>query len=242
LDNRDDICFLVMSIVYLIHSGLARNEMLDFFSSSYGVTLIQVAILNIVALVSPGPDFAIVVRNSLAHSRRAGLMTAAGITAGETVHISYILLGVGVVIAKTLWLLTTIKIAGCLYLTYLGIQLLRAKKEELNLDVLQEVQPAVNNFKAFQTGAATNILNPKAILFFISIFSVVVDSNTPLSILMLYGVVMLVSTFTWFSIVALFFSNAQIRNRFVAVKHWIDRITGGLLIAISIKLALTKEY
>ena len=62
--------------------------MLEIFESTYWATLLQISFLNIIALISPGPDFAIVVKNSLVHSRKAALLTGLGMTTGDLVHLS----------------------------------------------------------------------------------------------------------------------------------------------------------
>jgi len=214
---------------------------MHFFSASYGSALVQIAILNFVAVVSPGPDFAIVVRNSLVHSRKAGVMAVFGILAGETVHLTYILLGVRMIISKNLWILNTIKILGCLYLSYLGLKMLRAKKADFAFALSSKPVQPIKLTQAFQQGFFTNLLNPKAVLFFLGLFSVVVDLNTPFLILMLYGAVILCITFLWFMLVALLFSKEKLRCGFLNIRHWIERITGSLLIFISFKLALTQE-
>ena len=120
---------------------------IDIFNSPYWVTLVNLIILNFIALASPGPDFAIVVKNSLVHSKKAGMMTALGIATGETIHLSYILLGVGIIISKNIWILNSIKILGMLYLTYIGIKMLRAKKVDPKIEALLHKEDKVVNFE-----------------------------------------------------------------------------------------------
>ncbi|MDC0864614.1 LysE family transporter [Rickettsiaceae bacterium] len=218
--------------------------MLDFFHSTYGTTLIQVTILNMIGLVSLGPDFALVMRNSLVHDKRAGMMTSLGITCGEAVHICYISLGVGVIIENNSMLLASMKILGGIYLVYIGIQMVRSKQNPATLvnPSHQQSLNTVSDFKMFRVGFITNILNPKVILFFLGLFSVVINSNTPIGILLLYVFVILITTFGWFSFVTIFFSHRDIRDKFIKVKHLIDRVTGIFLILISVKLVLTVQF
>ncbi|WP_166800768.1 LysE family transporter, partial [Pseudomonas aeruginosa] len=68
--------------------------------------------ITVLAVISPGADFAMVSRNSLLYSRRAGLLTALGIGAGVTVHVGYSILGVGVLVRESLALFTALKLAG----------------------------------------------------------------------------------------------------------------------------------
>ncbi|WP_438884465.1 LysE family translocator, partial [Bacillus cereus group sp. BC22] len=82
--------------------------------------LIVVVTITLLAVISPGPDFAMVTRNSLMLSRRSGVLTALGIGLGVTVHVSYTLLGVGLLIRQSLWLFNAVKLVGAIYLIYLG--------------------------------------------------------------------------------------------------------------------------
>lgn len=215
--------------------------MLEIFESSYGSTLIQLFLINLFSVMSPGPDFAIVMRNSLVYNRRSGFITAVGTSMGETIHASYTILGVGILIAQNILLLTAVKIMGCAYLIYLGINMLRSQKSDIESYKNQYSTEAISDFKAFQNGLFTNILNPNAIIFFVSMFSVIVDANTPLHILLLYAMSIVMTSFLWYSLVAILFSNKIIRNMFFKAKHWIERFVGSFLIIMSIKLLLTKE-
>ncbi|SQI36749.1 Threonine efflux protein [Serratia plymuthica] len=87
--------------------------------------LLAVVTITLLAVISPGPDFAMVSRNSLLLSRRAGVLTACGIGAGVVIHVSYTLVGVGVLIQQSLWLFTLLKAIGAAYLIYLGVGMLR---------------------------------------------------------------------------------------------------------------------
>ena len=89
--------------------------------------LIAVITITLLAVISPGPDFAMVTRNSLMLSRRAGMLTALGIGLGVLVHVTYTLVGVGLLIQQSLWLFNAIKLVGAVYLIYLGVKMLRAK-------------------------------------------------------------------------------------------------------------------
>lgn len=193
--------------------------------------------LNLIALISPGPDFAMTVRNSITSGRRAGLATALGIASGEVVHLLYTICGFGLILSKMLWLLFCIKIAGAIYLTYIGYKALKTRKSTDEKIVAGSTSISVST--AWRMGFLTNLLNPKAILFFLSIFTVVVDPTTPMPILALIAVAMTLETFFWFAVVALCFSGVKIQSFFHNIRHWVDRVTGGILIALGVKLAFT---
>ena len=199
--------------------------------------LLAVVAITFFAVISPGPDFAMVSRNSLLLSRRTGVLTALGIAAGVCVHVSYTLLGVGLLIQQSLWLFNLIKLAGAAYLIFLGIKMLRAQPatgEEM------ASQPALSSLGALRTGFLTNVLNPKTTIFIVSLFMQVVQPQTPLAVQLGYGAFIVLAHALWFSAVALFFSGASVRSRLLAVRHWIDRIFGGLLVGFGMLLALTQ--
>ena len=89
--------------------------------------LLAVITITLLAVISPGPDFAMVTRNSLLLSRRAGVLTAVGIGLGVLVHVAYTLLGLGLLIQQSLWLFNAIKLLGAAYLVYLGLKMLRSQ-------------------------------------------------------------------------------------------------------------------
>lgn len=203
----------------------------------YMPSILTLSGLMLVSLISPGPDFAVVVRNSLIYSRKTALLTALGIALGVLVHVTYTLCGLGVLIRESVWLLTGIKYLGAGYLLYIGFKGLKAKKTTSSINETHHKQD-ISVFAAVGSGFLTNALNPKCILFFISLFSLVISSNTPPAILSLYGVIIFVETLAWFSFVAFCLSGKRTRERFNAVGHWIDRITGGILMGLGAKLFL----
>ncbi|HUX78289.1 MAG TPA: LysE family transporter [Alphaproteobacteria bacterium] len=204
----------------------------------YLPSIISLAGLNLVALISPGPDFAVVVRNSLIYSRKTALLTALGIALGIFVHVSYSLLGLGFIIKENAWLFVGIKYLGAGYLLYIGISGLRSKKKVLAITNAQLTHD-ISAFAAIGSGFLTNALNPKCILFFISLFSVIISPSTPTTIMFIYGFLIFVETLAWFSFVAFCLSGKRTREKFNAVSHWIERVTGGVLIALGAKLFLT---
>jgi RhtB (resistance to homoserine/threonine) family protein len=199
--------------------------------------LLAVFTITILAVISPGPDFAMVTRNSLMLSRRAGVLTALGIGLGVLIHVSYTLIGVGLLIQQSLWLFNAIKLVGAAYLVWLGIKMLRAKAE--NGPAKQTVAP-LSDIAALRTGFLTNALNPKTTVFIVSLFVQVVRPDTPLSVQLAYGAFISGAHMAWFSLVALCFSAGAVRARLLAVRHWIDRTFGGLLVIFGVLLAVAR--
>lgn len=206
---------------------------------------ITVAIVHAFAVMSPGPDFAMVARNSLLYTRRTGVLTALGISLGIAVHVAYSLLGIGLIISRSVLAFSIIKYFGAAYLIYIGCQSLRASKldsKSANNDTRTNTPThEMATLASIRTGFLTNLLNPKATLFFLALFTQVIDPNTPKHIQALYGIEMMLITFVWFMLLAMFFSNAIIRKRILRVQHLIERVTGSVFILLGIKVALTTH-
>lgn len=210
--------------------------MKDLFLA-YLPSILSVTAMQMIGLVSPGPDFAIVVRNSLIHSRSLALLTAFGIACGIMLHVTYILMGLGAFIAQTEWLLMMLKVLGAGYLSYLGIGGLRASATSKNISQ-KPIELKLTPFGALRSGFLTNALNPKAMLFILSLLSLNVSDQTPTAILGYYASMIFITTLVWFTIVAFCFSNERARLFFSQYRHWIDRITGGFLLLMALKLLL----
>jgi RhtB (resistance to homoserine/threonine) family protein len=209
--------------------------------SNYLGEFLALATIHFLAVVAPGPDFAVTIRQSVRFGRVVGLCTAIGIGAGISVHVLYTLLGVGALMHTTPWLLNVAKVVGGAYILYLGVSLLRSKPKtsiegsDANNDQLQrQTLP-----KAFMTGFLTNATNPKATLFFLAIFTTVISATTPLKVQALYGVWMCCVNALWFVIVALFFSSPRVRLLFMRMGHWFERTMGVILILFAGRLILS---
>lgn len=206
----------------------------------YWSEFLAVALIHLLAVASPGPDFAVVVRESVAHGRPAGLFTALGVGVGILVHVTYSLLGIGLLVSQSIMLFNALKWLAAAYLLYIGIKALRARPADPAAAELALVGAERSGRGAFVTGFITNGLNPKATLFFLSLFTVVIDPHTPLSIQAGYGLYLALATATWFCLVAWLFSQQRVRAGFARMGHWFDRLMGVVLVGIGVKLALSE--
>lgn len=203
----------------------------------YVAEFITIALVHLLAVASPGPDFAIIVRQSLVYGKATALWSSFGVGCGILIHVFYSLLGIGLVISQSVVAFSILKFMGALYLVYIGVKALRAKPLAGGLHLEPESQPALGCRRAIWVGFLTNGLNPKATLFFLSLFTVVINPKTPILIQSFYGIYMAVATGIWFCGVSLFFSHPRIRNTFQKLGHWLERLTGFVLIGLGIKLA-----
>lgn len=205
------------------------------------ITLIgTVALVHFLALLSPGPDFIMACRNAITYSRRIGIWTAVGFGLGIAVHVTYSLAGLAIVIAQSILLFNAIKYLGAAYLIYIGIKSLRSKSS--NIVITKDVErDSISKVQAVKIGFLTNVLNPKATLFILSLFTFVIDPNTPFSVMMIVGMLLVITTIVWFSLVSIFFSQKRIRCVFQRFQNGINKTLGGILIALGIKVALTEK-
>ncbi|MDB6115278.1 MAG: rhtC [Lacunisphaera sp.] len=207
--------------------------------TSYLPEFLSIAVAHALAMASPGPDFAIVLKQSLAHGRRPAVWTAIGIGSGLSVHITYCLLGLGVVLKNSATALLIFKYLGAAYLAYIGVQALRAKPRTGELEVTARADaPAAR--AAWTTGFLVNLLNPKAALSLLALFVLRVSPQTPKLIQVGYGVWMTVVTMAWFSFVAVVFTQPEVRRKFLRSGHWIDRALGVVLLGFALSLVLAS--
>ena len=208
----------------------------------YWAEFLTVALIHLLAVASPGPDFAVVVRESVAHGRRAGTYTAMGVGTAIFLHVGYSLLGIGLIVSQSIVLFNALKWAAAAYLLYVGFKALRAKPASAS-DAPVNVAAGERTARgAFTSGFITNGLNPKATLFFLSLFTVVINPHTPLWVQAGYGVYLAVATGIWFCLVARLFSQERVRAGFARMGHWFDRAMGGVLVALGLKLAFTEVH
>jgi len=201
-------------------------------------------VVCVLAVISPGPDFALILRQALVQGRRAALLSAAGIGVAMIVHVSYTILGLGLIIAQSLLLFNIIKWAGIAYLLYLGIGALISKDTDAPLPAASpnaQAQDSQNLLKSFLLGFAINLLNPKAVIFFLSIFSSLVAATTPLEIKFTYGLIMASITALWFVLVSLFMTTAPIRRLFMRLTKWISRLSGLVFIGFGLHLIFQQH-
>lgn len=224
---------------------------------------LTVTIIGLLVIISPGPDFAVVTNVSLIQGRIPGILASIGVAIANLCHVAANLLGIGVIISQSLLAFTILKILGAGYLLYIGYKGLRARPWVLpvasvpvsNVTVplsaasevsseSQSVSQLVSNptikQRGFSAGFLTSLLNPKACLFYLSFFSVILSANTPLIFQIGYGVWLSVLACIWFILVALFFTNPYIGSKLKKGKHWIERITGGALILLGLRLLGAK--
>jgi RhtB (resistance to homoserine/threonine) family protein len=200
--------------------------------------LLLITSIHLLAAASPGPDFILVSQQTLSNGKKSGFMCSIGIALGLSVHIIYSALGLAAVIANSTSALWAIKVIGGCYLLYLGWQGIRAKPSA-STSCAQQVTKH-SSIKNIGKGFLCNALNPKAPIYFVALFTVVLSPALPTAHLIIYGVWMMVLQLLWFSVVVLLLSRKSINDRFQRLGHWINRILGGAMILMGLKVLTTK--
>jgi RhtB (resistance to homoserine/threonine) family protein len=209
-------------------------------TAEYASQFLTIIVVHLLAVASPGPDFAIVVKQSVSHGKATALWTSLGVGTGIFLHVLYSLLGIGVIISQSVTAFTVMKCIGAAYLIYIGWKALRTKPASAQV-FTGEKKKTPTSGRAFWTGFLTNGLNPKATLFFLSLFTVVISPDTPLAVQAFYGIYMAFATALWFSGISLLFGSSKVRLLFGRVGHWFERLMGGALLLLGLKLVVTSQ-
>ena len=200
--------------------------MLEFFT---------IVLLHLFAVASPGPDFLLVTRQSLRFGRTVAIWASAGIATGIIFHSFIAITGVSLLISSNPDFFNWLKMIAAVYIAYLGCLSLFAKPTPLNNENRKHNE---NYLGSYVLGLITNMLNPKAILFFITLFTVVVNESTTTILLVFYGLYMSISTFIWFTGISYIFSNQVLTKKYENFIPVFEKVIGIILIIIAIQLFL----
>lgn len=212
--------------------------------SPYLLELATLMAVFSVVIVVPGADLALVMRQSITHGRRAAIMTSFGLGASLLFHVGYTILGLGLIVSQSIVAFNIVKWCGAAYLFYLGYRSIKDANQPIAPDAVLASHTAkpISNAKAFAMGFVTNALNPKAVVFFLSLFSSLISLQTPIAVKAGYGLVMAASLVLWFVGVLLFFTIPAIRDGFLRAGRWIMRVTGFVFIGLGLKLATERMH
>ena len=198
---------------------------------------ITIALVHLVAVASPGPDFAIIVRYSVNHGRRIAMYASVGVGLGILLHVAYSLVGLSVVIKTTPWLYNTICYLSAAYLLYLAVGALRSKPGNSSANISTDSKvTSVTPKKALINGFLTNGLNPKATLFFLSLFTAFINVDTPTAVKAFYGIYLAVATGLWFCMLSYLLSTSGVVKLIGDKGYWLDRFMGVVLVGLAVRL------
>lgn len=217
--------------------------------------------MNLLNLLTPGANFTITMRNSIALSRKTGLFTALGVICGSSIHKIPTILGLGFLQTQSVWIYEIVRYIGCAFLLYLGIKTIWVslsdtfRKGIIGSGKIKHLSPKQQNSvteyndlsttykridvepkKAFYIGFFTDVLNPQATFCFLAIVGATVAIDTPIHVRAFYSVALICTSMFWYFSVALFFSQPFFVNKCYEVRPYLERIAGIFLITLSYRL------
>ena len=195
--------------------------------------------IHLLAVMSPGPDFVMVLKNALQYNRKTAVYTALGIGLGIGIHIIYSVAGIAYLLQQNQTVFQLVKYAGMAYIIYIGIKTFMSKQIKIKLQN-QQNNKQISYFEAIKTGFITNVLNPKASLFFLSLFSLLIPPNTPSWVLSGISFMLITVTFLWFSLVSVIFTNPLIVKSYEKYESYIVKFFGMILIILGIGILFEK--
>lgn len=209
-------------------------------------TLLAFLGVSLVVIVTPGPDTAITIRNTLFGGRPGGMFTALGIASGQMIWALATGVGIVAVLIASEPLFLAVKYAGCAYLVYLGSQALRQALRPAGpangVMPVSERARRLTRLTAFRQGAVSNLGNPKMAVFFASLLpQFVAPGAATFASIVLLGAIFAVMTFTWLALYAAFIVKAGAVLRQPPIRRAIEATTGALLIGLGLRLAADQH-
>jgi len=203
---------------------------------------LMVAMVHMIALASPGPDFFFVSQTAASRSRKEAMMGGIGITLGVAVWAAVALMGLHLILQKMAWLHQIITVGGGLYLCWMGWQLLksaRSKKQDGGAETDVAVALPARG-RTFMRGLLTNLSNPKAVVYFGSVFSMFVGDSVSGGERSAIFLLIVIETLAWFSLVAMVFALPKMRRGYQRLAKWIDGVAGVVFAGFGIALIVNR--
>lgn len=189
----------------------------------------------LIGAISPGPSFVMVLRTSIAHSRRDGLAAALGMGLGATLFGALALLGLTALLAQVEWLYMVLKLAGGAYLIYLAVRIWRGAREPIVIPPTAAVK-STNLRRSFSMALMTQLSNPKTAVAYASLFAALLPPQVSSWMVLVLPPLIFVIETSWYAVVAVVFSAQRPRLAYVRAKAWIDRVTALVIGGLGLRL------
>jgi threonine/homoserine/homoserine lactone efflux protein len=201
------------------------------------VALLGLAVVHILAVASPGPSTVLAVQTA-AVSRRSGLVSAFAMMLGSVAWAAAALFGLQALFAAFAWVHRAFQVAGGLFLLYLAVMIWRHAREPL-----PEIATMAggSDWQVFTRALLLQLSNPKIMVFFGSIFLSILPQDLPGWMQAVVLAIVAFDEFTWFALLALLFSGGTARALYRRAKFWLDRLMGGALALLGLRLALSAR-
>jgi threonine/homoserine/homoserine lactone efflux protein len=211
----------------------------------YVVALFGLAVVHVLAVASPGPSTVLVIQTAAVAGRRGGLLAAFAMMVGALAWAAAALYGLQALFAQFEWLYVAFRLGGALFLLYLAVMIWRHAKDPLpEIAVDREIGAGVGHMTGWQGFGRALLLqlgNPKIMVFFGSIFLSVLPQNMPGWMDSAVLAIVAINEFTWFAVLALLFSGGPARAFYKRAKIWLDRVMGGVLALLGVRLVLSDR-
>ncbi len=204
------------------------------------VTLAGIALALLFVAMSPGPAFIVVSQQAVARSRDAGVITALGVSVGSVVWVMLVILGIAFVLEQAAWLYVVLRLVGGAYLVYLGVQLWRGAPKPMTEEPCDKGMRHTL-WRTFWRAILIQLLNPKAAVFFGSVFLTMLSPGAPAWVTGVALGMVFVIEFGWYLVVATTLSSKPARRVYARAKAWVERLAGAWLALFGVKLALSDS-
>lgn len=231
--------FHVIVLLYFCHFYQTGGSCVRLFAGSLGDVFSAAILLTI----TPGPDLAFILGQTLSNGRRGGFFAMFGIWTGAFVHVFMAAVGLSAVIATSAVAFSVVKWAGALYILWLGIMALRSRGSSFVSDE-QNGTSGFQPLQIYQQGALVAALNPKVAIFFLAFLPqfVVEGAGATWAQLFLHGsLIIFVATLIEPPLVLAGAWVGGVLQRNKSVGLWLDRGLGALFITLGVRLALTRQ-
>ncbi|QPC43093.1 LysE family translocator [Kaustia mangrovi] len=192
----------------------------------------------LVVAMAPGPNFFATIYTATTQSRRLGLYVSAGIAVGTTIWATASLAGLGILFQTTAWLYQAVKLAGGLYLVYLGIRTILSARHARTASPVR--LGALSPLQAFRRGLVVDLSNPKAAIFFTSVFAVAVPPQAPLWFQALVVATVVMIAAGWYALVACLVNLPPVAAALRRAHKAMSYVTGFVFVALGARLATDR--
>ena len=206
----------------------------------YVVALFGLAVVHLLAVASPGPSTVLVIQTAAVAGRRGGLLAAFAMMVGALAWAAAALYGLQALFAQFEWLYVAFRIGGALFLLYLAVMIWRHAKDPLP-EIAVDCTAHMTGWQGFMRALLLQLSNPKIMVFFGSIFLSVLPQNLPSWMDATVLAIVALNEFCWFALLALLFSGGPARAVYRRAKVWIDRVMGGVLTALGLRLIFAER-
>jgi threonine/homoserine/homoserine lactone efflux protein len=235
-----------MVAVSLMRGYISINSNMSIYDAVYSAGMLALLLaflgVSVLVIVTPGPDTAITIRNTLLGGRPAGIATALGVSTGQAIWAGATSIGIVAVLVASEPLFLAIKYAGAAYLAVLGVQCLYAAWRGGDTpDAVAVSARRLRPAAAFRHGVISDLGNPKMAVFFASLLPQFIPEGGQVFLWLLgLGLVFSLLTFSWLAAYAFAIDRAGALFRRSRLKRWVEAATGAVLIALGLKIATER--